>query len=67
MAKAKRLYRTPKDKVLTGLFGGMGEYLGIDPVILRLTFLFIVVLTGFFPGVIFYILGAVITPKKAAN
>lgn len=65
MAKTvKKLFRSSHNKVISGLFGGLGEYFDIDPVILRLGFLVLVVLTGGFPGVIFYILGVLITPKK---
>lgn len=60
----KRLYRTPDNKVLTGLCGGLGEYFDIDPTLLRLGFLLIVLLTGIFPGVILYFIAALIVPKK---
>ncbi|MEF8847950.1 MAG: PspC domain-containing protein [Candidatus Thermoplasmatota archaeon] len=36
----KRLYRSGNDKVLGGVCGGLGEYLKIDPVIIRLVFIF---------------------------
>ncbi len=60
----KRIYRTAENKVLTGLFGGLGEYFDIDPTLLRLGFLLIVLLTGIFPGVILYFIAALIVPKK---
>lgn len=37
----KRLYRSKSNRVLGGVCGGLGEYLGIDPIIFRVLFLFI--------------------------
>ena len=53
----KKLYRSSRDRVLFGVCGGIAEYFGIDPVIVRLlTVLF--AFTG--SGVLFYIVAAVI-------
>lgn len=60
----KRLYRSKTNKILFGVFGGLGEYFNVDPVVLRLVFLAVVILTGFFPGVIFYIFAIFIIPSK---
>lgn len=59
----KRLYKSDKDKVLSGVFGGLGEYFDVDPTVLRLAFILFVVLTGVFPGVIAYIIAALVVPK----
>jgi phage shock protein C len=32
----KRLYRSRKNRVLSGVCGGLGEYFSVDPVIIRL-------------------------------
>lgn len=32
----KRLYRSRKNRVIAGICGGIGEYLDIDPVIIRI-------------------------------
>jgi len=61
---AKKLVRSSKNKILTGLLGGLGDYYNVDPTILRLVFLLIFVLTGFFPGVVFYFIAALIVPQK---
>ncbi|MDD2559339.1 MAG: PspC domain-containing protein [Bacteroidales bacterium] len=41
---SKRLYRSAERKVLGGVFSGMGEYFGIDPVGLRLLYVIFVVI-----------------------
>ena len=34
----KRLYRSSTDKMVSGLCAGLGDYIGIDPTIVRLMF-----------------------------
>lgn len=60
----KRLYRSDTNKVFAGICGGLGEYWGIDPVILRLFWVLIVIFSGIFPGVIAYIVALFIVPPK---
>jgi len=55
----KRLYRSRTNKILFGLCGGIGEYLNIDPVLIRLIWLFI---PG--PNLIAYIIGSIIVPEE---
>lgn len=60
----KKLYRSKENRVLAGIFGGLGEYLEVDPVILRLLALFVFTFTGFMPGIIFYLVALFIIPKQ---
>lgn len=62
----KRLYRSTTDRVCAGICGGLGEYWGIDPVVLRLIWVLVTVFTGFAPGIIAYILAIFIIPTKPA-
>ena len=59
----KKLHRSRKDKVVSGVIGGIGEYLDIDPTLLRLVFVFITIMTGIFPAIIFYIIAVLIVRK----
>lgn len=61
----KRLYRSTTNKVFAGICGGLSEYMDVDVVVIRLVWTLIVVFTGFFPGVLAYILAIYIIPKKA--
>ncbi len=61
---AKKLYRSEKNKILSGVLGGIGEYAELDPVIIRIIFIIILVVTGFIPGIIAYFLFVVVIPKK---
>lgn len=58
----KRLYRSRDDRIIAGVFGGLGEYFDIDPVILRLAYIVLLVVTAFVPGVIIYILAIFVMP-----
>ncbi|MEN8240727.1 MAG: PspC domain-containing protein [Chloroflexota bacterium] len=39
MNEGKRLYRSRNDRMISGVAAGLGEYLGIDPTVVRLLFL----------------------------
>ena len=60
----KKLYKSRTNKIFAGVIGGIGEYVEVDPTILRIVWLLIVVFTGFFPGMIAYILAMIIVPKQ---
>lgn len=58
----KRLYRTPKDRILGGVCGGIGKYFDIDPVIIRLIWALFTFAVGF--ALILYIIAWIIIPKE---
>ena len=60
----KKLYLSRSDKKVFGVLGGLAEYFGVDSTILRVTFLFILIFTGFVPGLVFYLISALVIPKK---
>ncbi len=61
MNTSRRLYRSTRDQIVSGVCGGLGEYFGIDPIIPRLVFVFLA-LNG--SGIIIYILMALIVPRQ---
>lgn len=60
----KQLHRSDDNKFWAGIIGGIGEYLGIDPAILRLGWIVLVIFTGVIPGIIAYIIALAVVPKK---
>ena len=60
----KKLYRSKKNRLLTGTLGGVGELMGIDPTIVRVVWLVATPILGFVPGVLIYVIASVIIPKK---
>ena len=63
----KKLYRSSTDKVIAGVCGGLGEYLDIDPTVLRLLSALVIVFSGLFPGALVYLLAALIMPVKPSD
>lgn len=61
---AKHLFRSEKNRIFTGICGGLGDYFSIDPVLLRLVWLLVVIFTGFFPGVLAYIIASFVIPLE---
>lgn len=61
----KRLYRSDCDKKIAGVCGGIGALFNIDPVIVRLLFILIALITGIFPMIITYIIAWIIIPTEA--
>lgn len=60
----KKLYRSSKEKMLSGVLGGLAEYFNVDPTLVRLLFVVLMLITGLFPLIIFYIVAAVIIPDE---
>lgn len=59
----QKLYRSRTNRMLAGVMGGLGEFFGVDAVLLRLGYLIVTVFTGFFPGILAYVLAIVIVPE----
>ena len=63
----KLLYRSNTNKVVCGVLGGLGEYFDVDPVILRLGYVLLMMVTVFFPCLIAYAIAILIVPQKPAS
>lgn len=61
----KRLYRSGRDKILGGVCGGIAEYLGVDPVLIRLIWVIITLAWGV--GILAYIIAWIIIPRNPAD
>lgn len=57
----KRLYRSRKDRMIAGVCAGIAEYFDIDPTIVRLFWIFTVLLGG--SGILAYIICAIVIPN----
>lgn len=58
----KRLYRSERNRMISGVCAGIAEYILIDPTIVRLLF----ALFGFWgPGIIAYFVAAIIIPTES--
>ncbi len=63
-ANYKRLYRSIKNRKISGVCGGLATYLTIDPNIVRIVVVLLTIVTGFFPIIIVYCVGSVIIPNE---
>lgn len=60
----KRLYKSA-DKKVCGVCGGIAEYFGIDPTIVRLVYVLLVLFTGI--GILPYIIAAIVMEDSPEN
>ncbi len=58
----KKLYRSQKDRMIGGFCGGLAEYFGIDPVMIRVIFTIALFFDGI--GLLFYMVGLIIVPNN---
>ena len=61
-AEPRVLRRSRDDRVIGGVCAGLGRYLGIDPVLLRIAFVVLAIAGG--GGVILYIVGWILIPEE---
>ncbi|NLP18264.1 MAG: PspC domain-containing protein [Firmicutes bacterium] len=59
----RKLYRSRTQRMLAGVCGGIAEYFNVDVTLIRLGLAFLIFFTGIFPGLIFYVLAALIIPE----
>lgn len=59
---SKTLYKSDQNKMVDGVCGGIGEYFGIDPTIIRLGWVLFCAMGG--SGFIAYIIAAILIPKQ---
>lgn len=63
----KRLCRSYTDKKIAGVCGGLGEYLNIDPTIIRLLAVVGGLVTALVPFFVGYIIAWIIVPEAPAS
>lgn len=61
----KYLYRSQSNRVISGVCGGMGEYLGLDATLLRILFVLLAFVNGI--GILLYLLALIIIPKNRSE
>ncbi len=58
----KRLYRSRNERMIGGVCGGLGEYFGIDPTLVRVLFVTFALIGG--SALIAYIIMLIIVPEE---
>ncbi|WP_461239957.1 PspC domain-containing protein [Paucilactobacillus sp. N302-9] len=52
------------EKILSGVLGGFAQYLGWDKTLVRIGYSAITLFTAFVPGVLLYIVAAIVMPDE---
>ena len=60
----KKLYRNTENKLIAGVCSGLGDYLKVDPTIIRLIWA-LIALSG--AGLVAYLVAAIIIPEKPSD
>lgn len=58
----KRLRKAREDRKISGVCGGIAEYINVDPTVIRLLWILLTVFTAGVGGVVAYIVCAMIMP-----
>jgi len=61
----KRVYRSNTDRKISGVCGGIAEYLNADPTIIRLAVVILALFTAIVPTIIGYIIAVLIIPEES--
>ena len=61
----RRLYRSTSDRMISGVAGGLGEYLNIDPTIVRLIFVLSLFVGG--TGALVYLVMMLVVPEESLD
>ncbi len=61
----RRLYLSDTNKKLGGVCGGIGEYFGVDPTIIRLLAFLSIFLSGI--GILAYLAAWIIMPRRSCS
>lgn len=58
----KKLFRSVDNRMVCGVCGGIGNYFGVDPTLIRLVWVLASIFGG--SGVLVYIIAAIIIPEE---
>jgi phage shock protein C len=62
----KKLYKS-KEKILSGVVGGIGEYFDIDATVARVVYIILMIFSGVLPLLVIYVLLTLIVPEHPHN
>jgi phage shock protein C len=64
-AEYKKLYRCRENRIIGGVCGGLGKYLGVDPTAIRLIYIILALWFGF--GILAYIIFLILVPEEPVD
>lgn len=63
MADASKRLRKSKNRMIAGVCGGIADWLGWDPTLVRVLYVLISIFSAGFPGVLVYIILWIVMPN----
>lgn len=58
------LQRSRDDRIIAGVCGGIAEWLGWDPTLVRLLFVLVSIFSAAFPGILVYLVLWLVMPER---
>lgn len=66
MPDASRKLRRSRSRMIAGVCGGIAEWLGWDPTVVRVLYVLVSILSAAFPGILFYVILWIVMPQPEA-
>jgi phage shock protein PspC (stress-responsive transcriptional regulator) len=63
---ASPLQRSRRNRMIAGVCGGLAEWLGWDPTLVRVLYVVVSILSAAFPGALVYVILWVVMPEASA-
>lgn len=63
MADGKRPLRKSGNRMIAGVCGGIAEWLGWDPTLVRILYILVSILSAAFPGILVYVVLWIVMPR----
>jgi phage shock protein C len=65
MSNGRSLQRSRRSRLIAGVCGGLAEWLGWDPALVRILYVLVSVLSAGFPGILVYVVLWIVMPQAA--
>jgi phage shock protein PspC (stress-responsive transcriptional regulator) len=62
---AEKLYRSSSNRIVAGVCGGIAEWLGWNPTLVRVLYVIVSILSVAFPGLLVYLILWIVMPKAS--
>ena len=59
-----RVFRSRNDRMITGVLGGVAQWLGVNPMPVRVVYALFTLFTGVGLGIVLYVLGTILLPEE---
>lgn len=61
---SRPLRRSLQNRAIAGVCGGLAEYFGIDPTVMRVAYVLLSILSVGFPGILVYVIMWILIPER---